>query len=106
VIHIPNPKYQDWVKEKRPESLQIIDHSLYIEKIIGPAVEAGLYLAHLSSHSIFNRPADYQVLILQKRGLKWNLSHKSRLALIWDNILIRLPFLRHPLNCVSDFSHD
>jgi trans-aconitate 2-methyltransferase len=65
LIHIPNPRYQDWLRTTHPEKLQIIDQALHTYPLLRDVYESGFYLHRLSSHSVFHEISDYQALTLR-----------------------------------------
>ncbi len=65
-VHIPHPKYQDYIREHEPEKLQIIDLSLSAAALVHSAESAGLSLEHFESYSLFRLPADYQAILFKK----------------------------------------
>lgn len=90
LIHIPNPRYLDWVRIKHPEQLQIIDQSLHTYPLLKDIHAAGLYLHRLGSHSIFNDPADYQVLILRSEAAESSYRPVGKYPLYLRGLLARL----------------
>lgn len=66
LIHIPNPDYLDWVRQNHSDQLQIIDQSITTEWIIQCSKAVGLYLDFMQTYSIYQKPADYRVLVLKK----------------------------------------
>lgn len=66
LIHIPNPKYLDWVRNVNPSELQIIDQSISISNIETLANNSGLYIKYFESYSIYQIPEDYNVILLKK----------------------------------------
>lgn len=67
LIHIPDPLYLDWVREKHPDELQVIDQSLDLEHINSIIKNAGLYITFLESYCIWTRPIEYQAIIIRKK---------------------------------------
>jgi trans-aconitate 2-methyltransferase len=65
-IHIPHPKYQDYIRNYEPEKLQIIDQSLSAAELIRHAESVGLSLEHFQSYSLYRQPADYQAILFKK----------------------------------------
>jgi len=65
-IHIPHPKYQDYIREHEPEKLQIIDQSLSAGTLIQTAESVGLSLEHFQSYALFRQPSDYQAILFKK----------------------------------------
>ncbi len=68
-IHIPHPKYQDYIREHEPEKLQIIDQSLSAAEMVRHAESVGLSLEHFESYALFRQPADYQAILFKKHDI-------------------------------------
>lgn len=66
LIHIPHPRYLQWLSLHQPEKLQIIDNPIQTDALLSVLYKHGLYLSHLESYSIFVKPADYQVIVVKK----------------------------------------
>ena len=64
LAHYPHPKGTDWSRENRPEKLQVIDQSLSAAKLLEDAYAAGFIVDKLESYSLWERPFDYQLLVL------------------------------------------
>jgi trans-aconitate 2-methyltransferase len=65
-VHIPHPRYQDYIRDHEPEKLQIIDQSLSAGELINNAELGSLSLEHYQSYSLFRQPADYQAILFKK----------------------------------------
>ncbi len=65
LIHIPDPEYLQWVHENRPEELQVIDNPVHTNELLSKVYKYDLVIHYLKSYSIFNTPADYQVIVLK-----------------------------------------
>lgn len=68
-IHIPHPKYQDYIRVHEPEKLQIIDQSLSAADLVTSAESAGLSLEHFESYALYREPSDYQAILLVKHDV-------------------------------------
>ena len=66
IIHIPDPYFQEWSKIHQPEIMQIIDQSIYSDKLLEAAYGAGFYLHKLESYCLFHTLPDYQWIVLKK----------------------------------------
>ncbi len=65
-IHIPHPKYQDYIREHEPDKLQIIDQSLSAGTLMQTAESVGLSLEYFQSYALFRQPSDYQAILFKK----------------------------------------
>ncbi len=68
LIHIPHPRALEYLRERSPDQLQIIDQSVEADILTGNAYEAGLELVNYLSYSLFDRKHDYALITLRKRG--------------------------------------
>jgi len=66
-IHIPDPNYLEWLIENGSGNLQIIDHPVYTDKLLGIIYPIGFYIHYLKSYSIYTVDNDYQVIVLKKK---------------------------------------
>lgn len=86
LIHIPHPRYLDYVREHSPEKLQIIDQSLSAAQLITDAEEAGFTLAYFESYALHYHPADYQILLFEPAQRAYQPTQKS----YFQRVLLRL----------------
>ncbi|MEK6616905.1 MAG: class I SAM-dependent methyltransferase [Bacteroidota bacterium] len=82
-INIPEPKALEWIAEKEPEKLQVIDQPLHSDSLISIAYKNGFYLKDLKSYSIFKDNPDSQCLVFVKRNLKHDYKSKSQWNIIF-----------------------
>ena len=64
LAHYPHPKGTEWSRVHRPEKLQVIDQSLSAAKLLEDAYNAGFIVDVLESYSLWERPFDYQRMVL------------------------------------------
>jgi trans-aconitate 2-methyltransferase len=88
-VHIPHPKYQDYIREHEPDKLQIIDQSLSAAELIMNAESVGLSLEHFQSYSLFRQPADYQAVLFKKHSIVPVPTLKSYLVRVIQRIRLR-----------------
>lgn len=88
-IHIPDPRYLRWVKEHKPQLLQIIDQPLDTDKIIGNFYNNGFYIHTLKSYSLAVKGGDYQVIVLKKKDFPMQADHFSKLRNAWKEVKSR-----------------
>jgi trans-aconitate 2-methyltransferase len=81
-IHIPEPKYLEWITENHPDRLQVIDQPLHSHDLLAALYKNGFYLKQLVSYSLFHAQHDAQYLVLSKRELKENYEPTSKWSII------------------------
>lgn len=70
-IHVPAPRYLEYLAVNQPERLQIIDQPLEAGSIIKNAEEAGFELKKYQSYSLYVREEDYRQIVFKvRRDLK------------------------------------
>ena len=58
-IHIPDPYSLDWMRNNRPEALQIVDQSLHIAPMIERFATHGLLLDRYERYGLWTMEPDY-----------------------------------------------
>ena len=92
LIHIPHPRALDYLREKSPDQLQIIDQSVEADILTGNAYAAGLELVSYLAYPLFDREHDYAVITFRKRGAV-TLSPLPQSQIIVRKLLSRIRFL-------------
>jgi cyclopropane fatty-acyl-phospholipid synthase-like methyltransferase len=64
-LNYPNPHHLQWVREHRPDRLQIVDQSIHADFLLSNVYPAGLYLDHYERYSIWVREGDYVFAVLK-----------------------------------------
>lgn len=84
LIHIPHPRYLDFVRINDPDKLQIIDQSLSAARLISDAESAGFRLAYFQSYALHFEPADYQLIVFETKDRSFQpvLKHYLKRALL------------------------
>lgn len=67
VVNIPNPEQTRYLRERRPEKLQVIDLELTADALTRSAYENGLVLDFFMTYDIWQKK-DYQVMTFRKRA--------------------------------------
>ncbi len=67
LIHAPDPYYADWLRENRPELLQVIDLALHLPRLVEDIDASGLSIQHFQRHSIWTVEPDYMALVLTRK---------------------------------------
>ena len=65
LIHIPQPYYQEWCLENRPELMQVIDQPIYTDVLAQNVYSNDMYIRHLETYTIWQEQGDYQAIILK-----------------------------------------
>jgi trans-aconitate 2-methyltransferase len=68
LAHYPNPHYQDWLRDNRPDLLQVIDQAVEADALLSHAYASGLYLDFLETYSIWIREGDYVVAVFRPKS--------------------------------------
>lgn len=63
-INIPHPRTLDYNRINRPDKLQVIDQSLRADLLLADAYAAGFVVGEYVSYSLWEKPFDYQRIIL------------------------------------------
>jgi len=92
-IHIPDPLFLDWVRKNRPEELQIIDQSLYIDHIVSLANKNNFYITHLESYSIWTKPIEYRHIVLRKKDFVTSFEKIPYKPGFWKKVKYKLKLL-------------
>lgn len=79
LIHIPNPFKVDSLRKTQPESLQIIDQSLWDASFFPNIFSAGFFIYQLSCYPLFERPFDYTWISLKRNDLEITFDKGSKL---------------------------
>lgn len=66
LINIPDPNYLNYIRKNKPELLQIIDQSLYLNELANNIYSNNLEIIYFESYSIWTKN-DYQFMVIQKR---------------------------------------
>jgi trans-aconitate 2-methyltransferase len=65
LIQIPNPRCTEYDRIHHPESMQIVDETVYINSLCNILYSQGLYLQHFQTYSIWVED-DYQYMVVRK----------------------------------------
>ncbi|MEZ4800592.1 MAG: class I SAM-dependent methyltransferase [Flavobacteriales bacterium] len=89
-IHIPDPYALEWIRNNKPELLQIIDQSLYTDIIIPSIYKNNLAIDKLVRYQLQATLPDYQWIELIHRPVYTNLDKKTYSNAALDEIKSRL----------------
>lgn len=86
VINIPEPKYLNWIRNNKPELLQIIDQSLSMQDLLNNCYPAGFYLEEILPYAIHTQVPNYLSIVLNKQTTLEEMNMKSGVGKALDNI--------------------
>lgn len=89
VINIPEPKYLNWVRHKRPELLQIIDQSLSMQDLMNNTYSAGFFLEEILPYAIHTNVPNYLSIIFSRKAELSEMKMKGGFGKLWDNLKYR-----------------
>lgn len=65
MIHIPDPDYTDYIRDNKPELLQVVDQSLRFNDLVQSFSKTNLDVVYWERYSVFMKPFDYRRIILE-----------------------------------------
>ena len=88
-VHIPAPRFLEWMIQNEPQKLQVIDQPLDSGDLIKNISSAGFYLDKMETYSIFYMEKDYQYFVFRStKELKYT-SPRSKWKVLKERISIR-----------------
>ena len=91
-IHIPAPRYLQWMIENEPEKLQVIDQPLDSGDLVKNITANGFYLEKMETYSLFFEEKDYQYFLFRSSKPLDSSTPKSKWAVLKERIRIRLKY--------------
>ena len=89
-IHIPAPRYLQWMIENQPEKLQVIDQPLDTGDLVTRISKQGFYLEKMETYALFFEEKDYQYFVFRAKKPISKSTPKSKWAVLLERIRIRL----------------
>ena len=65
VLTTPHPAYTRWLKEHRPDLLQVVDEPVDVAELVGIAAGLGLELARYQTYDVDRGHPQYQLVVLR-----------------------------------------
>lgn len=91
-IHIPAPRYLQWMIENEPEKLQVIDQPLDSGDLIKNITANGFFLEKMETYSLFFEEKDYQYFVFRAAKPLHKSTPKNKWAVLKERIRIRLKY--------------
>lgn len=89
-VHIPHPISLDYARVHRPESLQIIDQSLYTEMYMPGISKSNFYIDTLVSYNLTLDLPDYQIVIFRQKAAYPKMNTLPTNTIRWRKLRYRL----------------
>lgn len=89
-LNIPHHDSLDFVRNRFPEKLQIIDQSLSTDLIIDSIYKNDLQIVSLNSHGIFIEEFDYQWLLIRPKRALSKVTPIPKLKIILRKLILRI----------------
>ncbi|SEG38550.1 class I SAM-dependent methyltransferase [Algoriphagus boritolerans] len=91
-IHIPSPRYLQWMIENEPEKLQVIDQPLDSGDLIKSITNVGFYLEKMETYSLFFAEKDYQYFVFRAAKPLKSSTPLSKWTVLKERLRIRLKY--------------
>ena len=92
LIHIPAPRYLEWMIANQPEKLQVIDQPLDTGTLVQTLGVAGFYLEKMETYALFFQEKDYQYFVFRAKKSVQQSTAKNKWQVLKERILIRLKY--------------
>lgn len=91
-IHIPAPRYLQWMIDNEPEKLQVIDQPLDSGDLIKNISANGYYLEKMETYGLFFEEKDYQYFVFRSAKPVRSSTPKSKWDVLKERLRIRLKY--------------
>jgi trans-aconitate 2-methyltransferase len=91
-IHIPAPRFLEWMIVNEPEKLQVIDQPLDTGRLVTTLGDCGYFLEKMESYSIFFQEHDYQYFIFRSKNPIKRTTHLKKWEIFRERIKIKARF--------------
>ena len=89
-IHIPAPRFLEWMIKNEPEKLQVIDQPLDTGKLVQDVSQCGFFLHQMETYSIFYIENDYQYFVFKAQEPLSGARVRSKWAIWFERMNIRV----------------
>ncbi|MDR7129201.1 cyclopropane fatty-acyl-phospholipid synthase-like methyltransferase [Algoriphagus sp. 4150] len=89
-IHIPSPRYLQWMIENDPQKLQLIEQPLDSGDLIKSITSNGFYLEKMETYPIFFEEKDYQYFVFRASKALVNSTPRKKWEILKERISIRI----------------
>lgn len=89
-VHIPAPRYLQWMIKNEPEKLQVIDQPLDSGDLIKRITSNGFYLEKMETYALFFEEKDYQYFVFRANKPLTKSTPRSKWQVLRERISIRI----------------
>lgn len=89
-IHIPSPRYLQWMIKNEPDKLQVIDQPLDSGALVKKLENNGFYLEKMDTYAVFYQEKDYQYFVFRAAKPLQQSTPRSKWGVLKERISIRL----------------
>jgi trans-aconitate 2-methyltransferase len=85
-IHIPAPRFLEWMIKNESDKLQVIDQPLDTARLVGDLAASGFYLDKMENYRVYYAEKDYQYFVFRKMQPLTKVSHRSKLGIFFERM--------------------
>jgi len=91
-VHIPAPRYLEWMIAHQPEKLQVIDQPLDTGTLVQTLTTSGFYLEKMETYALFFKEKDYQYFVFRATKKLQQSTAKSKWEVLKERTIVRLKY--------------
>lgn len=92
-IHIPAPRFLEWMIKNEPAKLQVIDQPLDSGRLVNTITDNGFYLDKMETYSVFYQEKDYQYFVFRNQNPITQTTPLDKWAVLAERMKIKLRHL-------------
>lgn len=89
-IHIPAPRFLEWMIKNEPQKLQVIDQPLDTGQLITAVSKHGFYLDKMATYSVFYKEKDYQYFVFRNQNPLEKTHPRSKTSVFWERLKMKM----------------
>lgn len=89
-IHIPAPRFLEWMIKNEPEKLQVIDQPLDSGQLVKTVAENGFFLDKMETYSVFYQEKDYQYFVFRSQNPIEKITPLNKWSVYWERLRIKM----------------
>ena len=89
-IHIPAPRFLEWMIKNEPAKLQVIDQPLDSGQLVKTITDNGFYLDKMETYSVFYQEKDYQYFVFRNQNPITKTTPLNKWAVLAERLKIKL----------------
>ncbi|WP_114750760.1 class I SAM-dependent methyltransferase [Pleomorphovibrio marinus] len=89
-IHIPSPRFLEWMIRNEANKLQVIDQPIDTGKLVSHLATCGFYLDKMETYSIYYKEKDYQYFVFRRESEIKQVTHLNKWKILGERIKFRM----------------